>query len=93
MADLAIQNKRQQMAQIDQELALLCQRRMTLAEEIFQLKKSQKCPIVDAAQERKVYLRYSRVLTKSTTPGRLQNFVNSLIELSRNYPGLTKEIL
>lgn len=90
--DKAVQEKRQQITEIDQQLALLCRQRINLAEEIFNLKKNHKSSIVDFAQERKVLSRFMQVLESDTTLVRIQNFVNALISLSKVYPHLSKEM-
>lgn len=87
----AIEKKRQQIAELDQQIVLLCQQRITLAEDIFKLKQVTNCPIVDAVQEREVYFRFIKSLGKNTTSDRIQNFVQSLIELSKTYPRQSKE--
>lgn len=91
MINETIEIKRQQIAELDQQIVLLCQQRIILAEDIFKLKQITDCPIIDEVQEREVYFRFIKSLDKNTTSDRIKNFVQSLIELSKTYPSQSKE--
>jgi chorismate mutase len=89
--DQNVLKKRELITELDQKIAYLVFQRLTLAEEIFHLKKDQQCPAIDIAQEVRVSSKYIEILASATTTERIQNFVNSLIRLSKVYPDQTKE--
>lgn len=90
--DLELQEKRHEIALIDQQIAKLCQKRLFLTEEVFLLKRAHSCPVVDAAQEAKVLENYLQMLKGATSFDKIKAFVNSLINLSKSYSYKSKEL-
>lgn len=90
--DLQLQEKRHEIAMIDQQIAKLCQKRLALTEQVFLLKQAHSCPVVDAVQEAKVLENYLQILVGATSAHKIKAFVNSLINLSKSYSYKSKEL-
>ncbi|MFZ3230666.1 MAG: chorismate mutase [Pseudobdellovibrio sp.] len=81
-----IKTYRLQLNSIDQELFLLCKKRILIAKKIVKLKQENNIEICDLARENKIENIFYKKVMKLTSKKRVKAFIKSLFELNPYYP-------
>lgn len=80
-----LEQTRQQIDAIDQELVRLFEKRMSCVAEVIAIKKEQKIPILDVAREEEILKKVSRLVEKPVYEADVQELFKVLMELSKKY--------